>query len=54
MIIEKMTRRCTYWHRVYTYNPSVGDLGFVCKFGGSPQFPAVVLKDYADNGTDNR
>ena len=54
MIIEKMTRRCTYWRRVYTYNPSVGDLGFVCKFCGYQQFPAVVLKDYPDNGISNQ
>ena len=53
MTVVKMTKRCIYCRRVYTYNPSLGDLGFVCKYCGRQQFPRIVLKDYPDNGIGN-
>ncbi len=52
MTMRSMTRRCTYCRRVYTYNPSVGDLGFVCKYCGRYQLPLTLLKDYPGNGTE--
>ena len=53
MNVVKMTRQCIYCRRVYTYNPSHGDLGFVCKYCGGQQFPRIVLKDYPNNGIGN-
>ena len=47
MTMRSMTKRCTYCRRVYTYNPSVGDLGLVCKYcGRSPASKLTLLKDY--------
>lgn len=31
MSIRSMVKRCIHCHRTYTYNPSVGDFGMVCK-----------------------
>lgn len=31
MSIRMMLKRCVHCHRTYPYNPSVGDLGLVCK-----------------------
>lgn len=37
MSILPMYKRCVYCWRKYTYNPSVGDFGEVCKFCGRLQ-----------------
>lgn len=42
MSFRMMTRRCTRCHRIYAYNPSVGDLGLVCPHCHKPQ----ALKDW--------
>lgn len=45
MSIRPMTKRCGYCHRIYTYNPSTGDLGTRCKFCGRVQEqPLVTFK----------
>ena len=31
MSARPMYKRCIHCHRTYTYNPSVGDFGAVCK-----------------------
>ena len=41
-----MTKQCVHCHRSYTYNPSIGDLGHVCKHCGKSQgrsLPSVKL-----------
>ena len=53
MTVVKMTKQCIYCHRVYTYNPSVGDFGLVCKYCGRQWLPRTVLKDYPDNEIGN-
>lgn len=32
-----MTKRCQNCHRRFTYNPSVGDFGLICRHCGMPQ-----------------
>lgn len=44
MGVVMIQRRCIHCHRHYPYNPSVGDLGRICKRCGQPQirrFPNV-------------
>jgi len=31
MSITTMTKQCVHCKRIYTYNPSVGDFGTMCK-----------------------
>ena len=42
MSIRTMTKRCIHCRRVYTYNPSVGDLGTFCKLCGRAQLPTLA------------
>lgn len=42
MSFRTMTKRCIHCHRVYTYNPSVEDLGTVCKLCGRAQLPVLA------------
>ncbi len=37
MSTRTMTRQCVHCKRIYTYNPSVGDMGTVCKYCHKPQ-----------------
>lgn len=37
MSIKMMTKKCTRCHRTYSFNPSVGDMGIICKHCGYPQ-----------------
>ena len=39
MSIRIMTRRCIHCGRTYTFNPSVGDFGRICKHCGKAQIP---------------
>ena len=32
MSITIMTKQCVHCKRTYTYNPSLGDMGIICKY----------------------
>lgn len=37
MSLLPMTRQCVHCRRTYRYNPSIGDLGLVCRYCGKAQ-----------------
>lgn len=39
MSLLSMTRQCIHCHSPYHYNPSIGDLGLVCRYCGKAQLP---------------
>ena len=42
MSARPMVKRCIHCFRTYTYNPSVGDLGAVCKHCRKIQIVSLV------------
>ncbi len=43
-MICMMSKQCIHCHRTYNYNPSVGDLGTVCKYCHRPQVKLTPVK----------
>lgn len=42
MNIRRMERRCPHCHRLFTYNPSAGDFGRICKHCGFVQTKPTI------------
>ena len=45
MSIIRMEKKCKYCKKKFTYNPSTGDFGLVCKKCGMPQMADKETKD---------
>lgn len=47
MSIRIMSQRCIHCYKTYTYNPSTGDFGRICKYCMKPQravIPVIITK----------
>lgn len=50
MSIRTMIRQCVRCRRMYTYNPSVGDLGMVCKLCFRTQAMTIPISQLTGQG----
>ena len=46
MSYTMMTKRCVHCKRTYTYNPTAGDMGSVCKYCFKHQTTIPQIKAY--------